>query len=357
MATTHTVEVGYDEFCGALQAKDLQPLWTQNTKLMPKQPHPRTLPWLWKWTTILPLAERAVDLITLDKGGDRRVLALANPGLGGMPYTSTTLWGAVQYLGPHESAPAHRHSPAAIRFVMEGEGVWTTVDGDACDMRPGDLILTPKGAWHDHTNAGDAPMAWFDGLDLPLVGYMEAVFFERYPGTLQPIEGRNLSEQRHGGAGLLPAGPAPTTPRRSPLLRYAWDETDRALTTLLRQRGGKMASIRYADPLTGASALPTLGCEMHRLLPGERTAPLRKVGSSIYVVLHGAGRTVIDGQRFDWTKGDIFVAPSWSVVDHEALEPADLFSISDRPILEALDLYKEESTGSAQDVTGVFEPK
>ena len=100
-----TLEVGYDEFCGALAAKDLQPLWTQAAQLMPPEPIPRTLPWLWKWSTVLPLARRAGELIALGRGGERRVLALANPGLGGLPYTSSTLWGAYQYLGARESAP------------------------------------------------------------------------------------------------------------------------------------------------------------------------------------------------------------------------------------------------------------
>ena len=166
---TDTIEVGYDEFCGALAARDLQPLWKIAKQLMPEVPLPTTLPWLWKWDDILPLAKRAGELITLERGGDRRVLALANPGLRGLPFTSTTLWGALQYLGPHESAPAHRHTPSAIRFVLTGSGVYTTVNGDACDMEPGDLILTPIWNWHDHNNKSDQPVVWFDGLDTALV--------------------------------------------------------------------------------------------------------------------------------------------------------------------------------------------
>lgn len=353
---THTVEVGYDEFCGALQAKDLQPLWTQSGRLMPATPHPRTLAWLWKWHTILPLAERAVDLIPISKGGDRRVLAMANPGLGGMPYTSTSLWAAIQYLGPNESAPAHRHTPAAVRFVIEGEGVWTTVNGDSLEMTPGDLLLTPPWAWHDHTNTGDKPMAWFDGLDLPFVAMLESVFFERYPGDLQPIEGRGISERLYGGRGLQPVGARAGT-ARSPLLRYSWEETDRALRGLLEQRGGPMVSLEYVNPETGAAALPTLGCEMHRLAPGRRTPSRRKAGSSVFVAFRGAGTTVIDGQRFDWCKGDIFVAPSWSAVDHEAHEPSDVFAITDRPILQALGLFREEELERNQGINGTFEPK
>ena len=170
-----TIEVTYDEFCGALAARDLQPLWKMAKRLMPNVPLPTTQAWLWKWEQILPLAKRAGQIITLERGGDRRVLAFANPGLNGLPFTSTTLWGAVQYLGPHETAPAHRHTPNAVRFVMTGSGVYTTVDGDACDMEAGDLVLTPNWNWHDHNNRGDEPMVWFDGLDLPLVTSLESI--------------------------------------------------------------------------------------------------------------------------------------------------------------------------------------
>ncbi len=357
MTGQDTVEVGYDEFCGALAAKDLQPLWTQAAKLMPQEPIPATLPWLWKWRTVLPLAEAAGRLIDIERGGDRRVLAFANPGLHGLPYTSSTLWGAYQYLGPHETAPAHRHSPAALRFVVEGDGVWTTVDGDACDMSAGDLILTPSGCWHDHTNGSDRPMVWFDGLDLPLVGALEAVFFEIYPDRMQPVrQPHNLSERRHGGRGtqsLLSGPPA----AHSPLLRYRWADTDAALAALAESAPGPMVSLRYANPATGGAVMPTLGCEMHRLSPGGPTPPYRKVGSSVYVVYRGRGHTVINGQRFDWEPGDVFVTPSWSIVEHQADEPADLFGVTDRPVMEALHLFREEPAVEPQQVVATFEPK
>ncbi|TMC07679.1 MAG: gentisate 1,2-dioxygenase [Chloroflexi bacterium] len=325
-----TLEVSYDEFCGALAAKDLQPLWTQAAKLMPREPIPRTLPWLWKWTTVLPLAQRAGELITIERGGERRVLALANPGLGGLPYTSSTLWGAYQYLGAHESAPAHRHTPSALRFVVEGTGVWTTVNGD---------------------------MVWFDGLDLPLAAALEAVFFEPYPELMQPSGAdHNASARTHGRPAIRPLG-EPPSPRHSPLLVYRYRDTDAALDDLLRTRGGPMASIEFVNPSNGASAMPTLGCEMHRLVAGRRTPARRRVGSAVYVVFSGAGSSVIAGERFDWERGDVFVVPSWAPVEHEAVEPADLFAVTDRPVLEALHLYREEALDGPQPVLRTFAPK
>lgn len=354
VSDAHTVEVGYDEFCGALAARDLRSLWPIARQLMPSVPLPTTRPWLWRWTQVLPLAKRAGEIITIERGGDRRVLAFANPGLGGLPFTSTTLWGAVQYLGPGEHAPAHRHSPSAVRFVMTGHGVHTTVDGDACDMEPGDLVLTPSGTWHDHDNTGDGAMVWFDGLDLPLVTTLESVFFEAHPDERQPVRGRNLSERLHGGAGLREAGAPPANRGRSPLLRYRWADTDQALEAVHDARGGPIASVEFTDPATGAPALPTFANEMHRLYPGGRTPTTRRTGSAVYVAFRGSGRTVVGGLAMEWGPGDVFVTPSWAPVDHEAFEPADLFAITDAPVLRALHLYRERVERELQEVAETF---
>ena len=349
----HTVEVGYDEFCGALAARDLQPLWKVARQLMPAVPLPATRPWLWHWAQILPLAKRAGEIITIERGGDRRVLAFANPGLNGLPFTSTTLWGAVQYLGPGENAPAHRHTPSAVRFVMTGRGVHTTVDGDACDMEPGDLVLTPNWSWHDHNSSGAEPMVWFDGLDLPLVTALESVFFEAHPDERQAVSGRNLSERLFSGAGLREVG-APSPAAHSPLLRYPWAETDRALESLHLARGGPLVSLEFVNPVTGGPAVATFGNEMHRIYPGSRTPARRKTGSSVYVVFRGSGRTVIGGIAMEWGAGDVFVAPSWAAVDHEAFETADLFAITDAPVLRALHLYRERAEPEPQEITATF---
>jgi len=346
-----------DAFYHDLTSHDLAPLWTQSETLMPPQPLPKTRPWLWKWSTLQALGARAGKLISIDRGGDRRVLSLANPGLGGEPFATSTLWGAVQYLGAGESAPGHRHTPGAIRFVLEGEGVWTTVDGDACDMHAGDLILTPSWMWHDHNNPTDHPMIWFDGLDLPTVISLDAVFFEPYqPDELQPVRGHNISERIYGGRGSLPRMDGHLSPS-SPLLVYRWADTDRALAGLLEAGGGPSATLEFINPTNGRSVLPTLSCEMHRILPEGPTRTQRKAGSSIFVVFNGVGHTVIDGMRFDWERGDMLAVPSWTQVTHEVFEPSNLFSISDAPILKALNLFREEHSDSPQEIVSKFEPR
>lgn len=347
VTSPQSVQRELEEFYGHLAAENLQPLWRQSADLQLTQPRPATQPYRWSGETIRRLAADAGRLVGVDLAGDRRVLSLANPGLGGQPYASSTLWAAVQYLGPHESAPAHRHSQGALRFVLEGSGTWTTVNGDACDMFPGDVVLTPAWTWHDHNNGGDAPMLWFDGLDLPLVDLLDAPFFERYPGgPRQSPGGRNLSEAAYSSVdypGLSArAGQPGEEEAHSPLLVYRWQRTDRWLSSRLAATGGGFAELDFVSPRTGRAALPTLGCHMMRIAAGRSTTARRKVGSSVYVVRQGEGHSVVGEVDLPWRAGDMFVTPSWAAVQHHAEATSDLFSISDRPALEALHLYREE---------------
>ncbi len=343
-------------FYRALAQSDLQPLWPIAEQLLPATPQPATKAWMWRWASLWAMSERAGELIDIHDGGDRRVLSLANPGLSGQPFATSTLWGAVQYLNAGEHAPAHRHTPAAVRFILHGDGIYTTVNGDACDMHAGDLVLTPNWNWHDHNSSSEEPVVWFDGLDIPMVRGLDAVFFENYPDErLQDVEGaHNRSERLFAGRGLLPLGAAETSRPHSPLLVYRRADIDAALTALLEQCGPPMASLEFVDPTSGRPVMPTMGCEMHRLVRGLRTPPFRKVGSSVVVVYHGAGSSIINGQRFDWSAGDMLAIPSWAIVEHEASEPTDLFAITDAPVLKALGLYREQADLSPQEVTGVF---
>jgi len=358
MATTrfHDGAADVDALYASLAAADLQPLWTQPGLLTPAPG--RLTPHVWRWKALRDLAERAGDLVGIERGGDSRVLSLAHPDLGGLPFATHTLWGAVQFLGGGELAPAHRHTPAALRFVLEGSGVWTLVNGDAVHMAPGDLILTPSWSWHEHHNPGTEPMIWFDGLDLPLVRNLDAIFFE--PGgeelsSYQPALA-SRSEDRYGTAGLLPAADEPVivedpaTGRSSRLLAYRWAAVDAALSRLTNSTGQRAAVIRYADPATGRDVMPTMRAELHRVLAGHRTQTARTTGSGIWVVYRGSGATVIDGRRFHWAAGDMFVTPSWAAVDHEAADDADLFLLSDWPALAALGLARTRQAGQQQEV-------
>lgn len=339
-----------DELYASVADANLQPLWMQQG-LMPGEPPLADRPYLWKWKRLRSLAERSGELIPIDLGGDRRVLALCNPGLGGAPYATQTLWGAIQYLGPGEVAPAHRHTPGALRFVLEGTGVWTLVDGDPVSMAPGDLVLTPGLAWHEHHNPGDTPMLWFDGLDIPMVRSLDAVFFEDGPDemTNRAVDRASRSERRYAVApGLVPIGDRPAVPH-SPLMAYRWAETDAALGALLEMQGEGHVGIRFTDPTTGCDVMPTLRCEMHRLVAGQRTPTTRRAGSSLWVAFRGSGTAVVAGQRLQFEPGDVFAVPSWAPFDLEVSEPTDLFALSDAPVLEALGLARSLTLDTHQD--------
>lgn len=273
---------------------------------------------------------------------------MCEPGVGRGPYASSTLWAAVQYLRAGEVAPAHRHTPAALRFVLEGDGVWTVVDGDPLRMSRGDLVLTPGMTFHEHHNPGDAPMMWVDVLELPVVAALDAVFFEEGPSeeASRQVSDASASETLWGGgAGLLPVGDgkAATGYAHSPLLAYRWRDTDRALRAQLRGDGVDDAELRFADPASGRDVMPTMRCEMRRVRAGRHGGVRRQTGSRVATVLGGTGTAVVGDERFDLEPGDIVAVPSWTRYGLEADEELDVFSVSDAPVLQALGLWRSET--------------
>ncbi|MFI1704991.1 cupin domain-containing protein [Streptomyces griseoruber] len=326
----------------------LIPLWTQRDGLMPTTPQPAAVPHLWRWSDLLPIAERSGRLVPVGRGGERRAMALSNPGLPGLPYATPTLWTAIQYLGPREVAPSHRHSQGAFRFVVDGEGVWTNVDGDAVAMRRGDLLLTPSWAFHEHQNVTDEPMTWIDGLDIPLVSQLDAGFFEFGPDELSTRETpqRSRGERLWGHPGLRPIS-QPDRPH-SPLAAYRWEHTDAALRAQLELETEGVpgviepghAGVRFSNPTTGKDALVTIRTEMRRLRAGTRTTPVRSTGSAVWQVFTGEAVATVGDKVFDVTKGDLFVVPSWCPLTLTARSDVDLFRFSDEPVYEALGLAR-----------------
>ena len=339
-----------EELYADFAAAHMAPLWTQRAGLMPQTPQPDAVPMLWRWSTLYPLAERSGRLVPVGRGGERRAIALANPGLPGTAYATPTLWAAIQYLGPREQAPSHRHTQSAFRFVVEGEGVWTNVNGDPVAMTRGDLLLTPGMHFHEHHNTTDHPMAWIDGLDIPLVRRLDAGFFEFGPDelatTATPAHSRG--ERLWAHPGLRPVG-AHATPA-SPLMAYRWTHTDAALTAQLElEREGHPgvvepghAAVRFSNPATGGDCLATMRCEMHRYAPGAATAAIRVVGSAVWQVFDGSGVVTVGEQRYEVATGDLFAVPSWAPVTVQTHEGLDAFRFSDDPVYEALGLHREE---------------
>jgi len=291
--------------------------------------------------------------VPVGRGGERRAIALANPALGGRPFATPTLWAAIQYLMPGEDAPEHRHTQHAFRFVLEGEGVWTVVNGDPVHMSRGDFLPQGGWNWHAHHNGATEPMAWIDGLDIPFSYYTESQFFEGGRDELLPEEKstpeRSRSERLWGHPGLRPAS---TTEAQSttPLLAYRWVDTDRALTDqlALEAEGHAVtlspghAAVRFTNPTTGGDVLPTIRTEMHRLRAGAKTVLRREVGSSVFQVFDGAGTVSVGDKTWSVMRGDLFVVPSWQPYSATASGDGslDLFRFSDAPIFEALHAHR-----------------
>lgn len=320
----------------------LQPLWEMRGLLTPT-PRVASLPFRWQAEHLRELASRSGDLVPIDRGGDRRVLALSNPGLGGAPYISSTLWAAVQFLLPGELAPAHRHTPAALRFILDGGGVYTVLDGDPVVMNRGDLVLTPSWTFHEHHNPGNSSMMWLDVLDLPVVAALDAIFFEegRSEEVDQSVAPRSAAERRYGqGAGLAPVDAREELPAHSPLTVYRWAATDAALSALAETSTTGDVSLRFRDPVRDRDVMPTLRCEMRRVRAGVTTPTDRQTGSRVCAVFDGRGTVDIDGESFTLGSGDIFVIPSWAQHRLHAHTQLDIFTTSDAPVLEALSLYR-----------------
>jgi gentisate 1,2-dioxygenase len=333
-------------------AAGLTPLWRTREGLMPFHPEPRAVPHLWRWAQLYPLAARSADLVPVGRGGERRAIGLGNPGLPGDPYATPTLWAAIQYLAPRENAPEHRHTQSAFRFVLAGEGVWTVVDGDPVAMRRGDLLLTPGWHFHGHQNVSDQPMAWLDGLDIPMVATLDQGFFEFGPDQVRDTStpDRSRGERLWGGPGLTPVSAAGKPRPASPLMAYRWAHTDAALRAQLELEfeghpgvtEPGHAAVRFTNPTTGGDALPTMRTEMHRLRAGTATAATRTTASAVWQVFDGRGTVTLDGDVHELGHGDVVAVPSWCELSLHADTDLDLFTFSDAPVFEKLSLLRTE---------------
>jgi len=324
--------------------KHMTPLWVSLANLVTHEPVSPCQPVAWSFPDIRAAMIEAGGLITA-KEAERRVLVLENPGLRGQSKVTTDLYAGVQMVLPGEVAPAHRHTQSALRFVLEGNGAHTSVDGERTPMHYGDFIITPPMAWHDHGNETSEPMFWLDGLDIPIVQFLDASFADHHDEDEQPISRPIGDADARFGSNLLPVGHRAST-GASPVFNYPYARTREALAQLARAaewdtcHGLKM---RYSNPVTGGYPMTTIAAFIQLLPKGFQTAPYRSTDATILVAVEGRGRTRI-GKDFvvDWQPRDIFVVPSWRSVTHEATDESVLFSFSDRPIQEALHLFREE---------------
>lgn len=344
MTETRSTDAVRQEFYDRLAARDMAPLWEVLKGLLPSEPRSKAAPHHWRYGDIRPLLLESGALLTAQEA-ERRVLVLENPALKGMSRATATMYSGIQLILPGETAPAHRHSPSALRFMLEGEGAITAVGGERTTMRRGDFVITPSWAWHDHGAEGDDPCAWLDGLDLPLVQFLEAGFNEHYNDARQTITRPEGDSMARFGSGLLPLKAHSPYGATTPIFNYPWAQTRPALVAAAAGAAPdphEAVSLRYANPLDGGWAMPTISAWMMHLPAGFETAPIRSTDALVMCLAEGRLTAGIGSQTYALEERDVAVAPGWTWRRFRAETDSFLFCFSDRVVHEKLGLWREE---------------
>lgn len=330
-------------FYKKIDAQNLSALWNVLNDIITLEPKSAVQPCFWQYQELRESLLEAGPLITA-KEAERRVLILENPGMRGESRITNTLYAGLQLVVPGEVAPAHRHTQSALRIIMEGKGAHTAVGGERTYMEVGDFVTTGQWHWHDHGNETEEPMIWLDGLDIPLVQFFDSSFAEGWPEDEHPITRPSGDSLARFGKGMLPID-YKDRPLNSPVFSYPYERTREALEKMRRLDEWDEChglKLRFVNPATGDHAMPTIGSFMQLLPKGFATNRYRSTDATVFTPVEGTGRTTIGNQTIEWGPQDVFVAPSWAWISHEADEDAVIFSYSDRPVQEKIGLLREQ---------------
>ncbi|GMG38874.1 unnamed protein product [Aspergillus oryzae] len=280
------------------------PLWTQMTRLNPPEPNPTAVPFVWNREESPDVGESCSRYVP--PGMLWWVAGPVNDQVDA-PYTTDTLYAGLQLVMPNETAPAHRHTAFAMRYIIEGNGGFTAVHGRRIRMQKGDVILTPVWNYHDHGKDGSGPMIWLDGLDLPNFRHFPVHFVEHFSKPRYPAEDVDTSA--------------------SPIV-FPWNQ----MKERLDETEGNWATQRY---------LKADGREER--LDAATSSPRRQdTLSAVYHVITGEGHSEVGGQTLEWKAGDTFCVPSWYPYQHfaDAGETVYLYRFDDKPMITALGFYR-----------------
>jgi gentisate 1,2-dioxygenase len=328
-----------------LKSLNARPLWECTTRMGPGSP---AVPAIWRYREMRPHLLRAIELITT-KEAERRVLMLENPGLPGTGYITNSLFCGLQVISPGEIAPAHRHSPNALRLIIEGEGAYSTIEGERVAMHPGDLVLTPGWNWHDHGHRGSVPVIWLDALDSPFGQLFGATFRENYPDEIHPVLQATDDAATRYGFNMMPVEYRPTQ-RSSPLLVYPYDRTREVLDRLARNgplHPAHGVTMRYVNPIDGGYVYPTIAVFVQWLPNGFSGQTYRSTDGTVFNVVEGNGRAYIGDADFAFEPHDVFVAPPWTPYRLKTESECILFSYSDRAAQETLGFWREDDPSNS----------
>jgi len=329
-----------EALAASMQRQGLLPLWEIYQKVVTREPSADIPSVHWRWRDLQEAVDLSVRAVT-GHDADHRVLVLKNPHIPAGVATTHNILAAVQCVLPGERTSPHRHTPAAVRLVLDGHGGGTYVDGVRCAMHGGDFIVTPNWTWHCHDNDSDRPVTWVDILDVPLVRAANAMFgefgpVERFPETLA-----TLPDALFERGGLAPVSDRPAV-GYTPRFRYAWSDVCSVLAAMAPEEDGSR-TVRYTNLLDGGPVVPTLDARVLELKSGRPTAPQRSTASRLAVVIEGRGTSQVGGRTHEWEARDIFTIPEWSTVTHRAIDPqARMLIVSDEHHRRLLGLYREE---------------
>jgi gentisate 1,2-dioxygenase len=320
----------------AMKNAHMVPLWESPTArkldVMRERPH------VWAWSATRPILMETGQ-VKSPKIVERRVISLVHPKSRGAEDEATAgaISAAMQLLLAGERARPHRHSMNALRFVLEGSGAETIVDGKSCPMEVGDLIITPAWCWHEHVNMDGSPTLWLDVLDVALHLFLGTDEFQPGPVNEQPTHYDDNLFQVANITPVLDAVPQ----SHSPVFRYPWDAARASVAVAPRGRDG-VRRVRYVNPMTGGSCMSLLDCYLAEIDGGTFSRPVRTSYSSVCAVVQGSGRTRVGEQEISWSEKDVFTLPFGSWVSHAADGPAHLFTVTNRDLYARLGLLKEE---------------
>lgn len=324
---------------------NVRPIW--DTSQVSGEMGPRAEGHVWRWDALRPEFDEAIKTKLAGPGTERRILLFLNPGLPSSYSAAThSLNGALQMILPGEVAPPHRHTYAALRFILAGSGAHTVVNGVRADMNKFDLLLTPAMFWHSHTQVDGEPMVWFDALDTPFVSYHRADFFEPHANASLEAYNRRAGGPEEIGEGGMLFGRERDRPANSPQLVYKWDVAEALIASAFARDAVdpyEGAVFEYVNPATGGHVMPTIACYAHGFKAGFHSLARRRTSSSMCVVVKGRGATVIDGRRFEWSERDIIAEPSATWCEYISYEDSALFRVSDQPMLEPFGLLHVEN--------------
>lgn len=354
MNAPHPTRLAREQLYRDMSPYHLTPLWEVLHALVPPQPTTPCVPALWKYEEVRPFLMRSGEAITAEEAV-RRVLILENPALRGQSAITQSLYAGLQLILPGEIAPSHRHTQSALRFIVEGSGAYTAVDGERTTMTPGDFIITPSWTYHDHGSDASGPVVWLDGLDIPIVRFLDAGFAQNGSAAAQTVsraEGASFARFGHNMAPVRHDAPFGAT---SPIFSYPYARSRAALETLEKSApidAWDGVKLRYINPLTGGSPMPTMATYMQRLPAGFSGLPYRQTDGAVFSVVEGSGSVEIEGpaagqeagvkNSFSFAPRDHFVIPSWHTARLKSERGCVLFSYSDRPVHQALGIHREE---------------